>query len=200
MVTESNNSNRFVPPYIINLLNRDNTSEGTIDILHYFTTEGFIRYLTDISMAFNDLGIPENDEISQVYVIAQRDFEAIKIGITKNPKNRMISLQTGNPCQLLILFHYDPIQYYAGALIDNFKNLDVYGYEHELYSWLTGDKGNERLGEWLKPDDRCFRILLRAGIDVLRSPRERQNKFSFRVIVMGRHNSGTSEILGERIS
>ena len=173
MVTESNKSN--TPPYIINLLDRYMLDVGTIDILHYFTREGFARYLDEISIAFNSLNVEIDDKINQVYVIAQRDFEAIKVGIAKNPKSRMVGLQTGNPCQLQLIFHYDPIQYNADAFIENLKNLDVYGYEHELYSWLVGDKTNERCGEWLRPDDRCLRILIREGLSILRWYNERQN-------------------------
>lgn len=165
MVTDSNKSN--APPYIVNLFDRENLSEGTIDITHYLTREGFIWYLTRISELFNKINLPIVYECGQVYFIAQDNFEAIKIGITNNVRRRIIELQTGNPNKLIMLFHYDPIKYNVGSVCENMQNLDANGYERNARSWYSGTGENRLMGEWIKPDDRCFRMLIREGLEIL---------------------------------
>jgi len=167
-------TNKKSPPaYIINLFDRTNLDEGTVDILHYFSREGFIMYLSHLSSKFRELVKFDKSEKWQLYFIAQENFKAIKIGLAKNPYKRLIGLQTGSPLKLLLLWYYDPLLYHADSIFENWKSLDVYGYEKAELEWF----GTHRLnGEWFEPDDRSFRMLCHAGWHIIEWYKENQNE------------------------
>jgi len=158
-------------PYIINLIDRDNLESGTVDILNYLSLEGFIRYLEEIQGYFSNLNLPYKFSEPQLYYIVQDDFEAIKVGLAKSPRKRLQVLQTGNPHKLSILFFYDPVKYeerFKGFF--NRDDLTCYEHEHKELRWLSNPingNGVDWNGEWFKPNDRSFRILIRHGLYLL---------------------------------
>jgi len=165
----------WTPEYIINLVDRNNLDTDTVDITNFLTKEGHIRYLDAISSAFARISlIPDRFEKDHLYLIAQDDYEAIKVGLTKTPKDRLTALQTGNPRKLHFLYYYDPIE----------RDLDMEPFEsnrtpnrHESHalSWFCGNMGNKMMGEWFHPDERAFRMMIREGIHILRWYHGRQN-------------------------
>ena len=165
------------PPYIINLMDRDNIETDTVDILSYLTVEGFNYYLDRISGRFFSLNIPTRHETPQLYFVMQDDMKYMKIGISKTPLERLRGLQTGNPIKLKLLFYYDPVEYYKDSVfIDDF-GLDAFGHEKNKLRWYRGNIPieNEASGEWIVPDNRCFRILIREGLFLLEWYHARQN-------------------------
>lgn len=155
------------PPYIINLIHRDIIDVGTVDILSYFSKAGHIEYLKQISHFFAALSLPDRYDCNQLYFIAQDDFNAIKVGLTRCPMRRLVSLQTGNPHRLIMLFYYDPVKFGNYSFGYCLKGKASFDYERHFLSFLPRNEEDRLMGEWIKPDDRSFRILIRRGLSVL---------------------------------
>lgn len=154
-----------IPPYIVNLFERDHTEDGTVDITKLFSREGLIFYLLNISDRFNALKTCDNFEKNQLYFIAQEDFYAVKVGLSKRPRERLATLQTGNPNRLTLLFFYEPTERNDGFMDE--VNRDCYEHESRTLDWFAGCNENRLHGEWFKPDDRSLRMLVKEGLYIL---------------------------------
>jgi len=78
----------------------------------------------------------------KLYFICDENCEFLKIGISTNPEERRLGLQTGNPKKLILLFTF-----YASQKIENklHKYLQQYQLIGEWYP-LTGDNGDYIFG------------------------------------------------------
>ena len=144
-------------------------NEGrVVDVLYYLNSMGFIHYLMLIRGRFNRLKIKPDGETQYLYYMVQEDFKAIKVGIAKDPIKRLLTLQTGNPQKLLLLFYYDPIFKKSIDINGTFKMVNepntIYEFEKHKINWLSPTK---TMNEWLEPDDRSLRILVREGLHIL---------------------------------
>lgn len=140
--------------------------------LHEFNDLGFYNRLMEISKVFNRLVEPRQYQRHRLYYIAQNDFKFLKVGISTNPYKRLLSLQTGNPWQLILLFFRDAEREIkewptCGIKLDRqWRNIQAEEL-HEMKrlsppSHLEDDSENAK-GEWIKMDDRAKRILVRTG-------------------------------------
>lgn len=141
--------------------------------LHEFNDFGFYNRLMEISKVFNRLVEPRQYQRARLYYIAQDDFKFLKVGISTNPHKRLLSIQTGNPRQLILLFFRDAERErkdlsfsFGNVKLREWNNIQTE--ERHVISWISGsrnlDEDKESVkGEWIKMDDRAKRILVREG-------------------------------------
>ena len=152
-------------PYKIDIFNEGDE----FDILYYLGLNGFIFYLDVIQKGFNELHIPNIGVNQHVYFIAQQNFEAVKVGLANDPYKRLRSLQTGNPNKLILLYFYDCMEKQKEIEdIPMFKSCMVNSpHEGERKDFMRMGGRPQLSGEWFKPDDRAFRILIRKGFEII---------------------------------
>ena len=140
------------------------------DALSFSNIDGLIFWLDWASKSFHALNLAPPYDRDRIYFIMQSNYKAMKIGISNNPEKRLVSLQTGNPHKLLLLFHYDPIEYKKQfAMYPMFKScIHERIEEHEKHEIQWYGKSHSRIGsdnsmngEWVNVDGRTFRILIR---------------------------------------
>ena len=138
--------------------------------LHALDRPGLISRLDRISEVFNALPRPGEYENDQLYFIVEEDYEAIKIGLSKKPRERLGSIQAGNPKKLILLYYYDPMeeQRKFKESLPNVRLDPAYeqpsdAQEHQI-RWLNGGMGHGPGGGWSYPDDRALRILIKKGM------------------------------------
>lgn len=156
------------PPYIVNLIDRDNLNEETVDITTFMSLNGLKEYIYMLSRYFT---ISEFSNIVKgkkyIYYIAQEKLDAVKIGVAADPISRLKQLQTGNPNKLKILIYYDAvlirqkynIEFTSEREINNIFCLE----KEELGRFLR----SLTIGEWLIPNERDLRVIIRHFVEVL---------------------------------
>jgi hypothetical protein len=133
---------------------------------------GFSNRLIEISRVFNRLVEPSQYQRARLYYIVQDDFKFLKVGISTNPHRRMLSLQTGNPKPLILLFFRDAErelkEWSASGISLGRQWHNIQAEEQHEIEWLypvdySGHKDGSAMGEWIELNERSKRILVRKG-------------------------------------
>jgi len=140
----------------------------TVDITHFLSLEGFIVGLNEISRSFERLNLPMGYSDDQLYFIYEEGFTAVKIGLSTRPNDRLMSLQTGNPKRLRILYFYDPVLHGKNSIFEDQRSYTARDFEQTRLKWYAGGFENLLVGEWFKPNSRAFRMLIREGYYLLK--------------------------------
>ena len=96
---------------------------------------------------FRDWDVPDFDKkLSWLYLIQQIDDSDsnksyYKVGVSKNPENRLRNLQTSNPCDLSLRLSYETYHYLEleKMFLDNFKRFSARGEWLYLYDGLVDE-------------------------------------------------------------
>ncbi len=140
--------------------------------LHEFNDLGFYNRLMEISKVFGGLTERKDYLRPRLYYIIQADFKFIKIGSSKSPHNRLVSLQTGNPQKLVLLFFCDAekeMKWWDNPVGPslNRKWTTIQAEEEHARDFLCPfdltDSNGSAEGEWIGLDDRAYRMLVRKG-------------------------------------
>lgn len=98
------------------------------------TLDNFVDHLNVICEDFQKRSGPlyENEK-KHIYMIIMKDTNLFKIGISKNIKSRLLSLQCGNPVELVVL--YKTIQMYRARQIEQLlhKSLNEFKVMNEWF-------------------------------------------------------------------
>lgn len=148
--------------------------------LHELNELGFYNRLVKISEVFNNIVKPRSYKRPRLYFVIQDDLKFLKIGSSKNPHKRLFGLQTGNPHKLILLYIYDAqktMEEMGQVLGRGWSTIQAEEAFQRL--WLCGREFSEinggAEGEWIRPDDRTFRILIKEGMLIIENLAKEMN-------------------------
>ena len=142
--------------------------------LHALGRQDLIRRLHRISNIFNALPLPIGYPEDQLYFIVQDDYEALKIGLSKKPLEKLASLRGGHTETLILLFYYDPMEQqkrFEKALPDvkfHPRYDNPAKIKEQQVRWLRGAQDTPPIGDWTYPDSRALQILIKRGMIYLK--------------------------------